>query len=92
MKVNESEYELFICSVCLGFANFSNLQEIIPHKKYSAETNQNDIALIRLKEEIIPSFVVRPACLRADLGDEDSETTLIVSGWGSTSAESNLIS
>lgn len=61
------------------------------HSQYSRATHKNDIALIRLKEEILFSFDVRPACLNTEISDEDTDAILYVIGWGSTSAYSKLM-
>lgn len=66
------------------------LQEILRHEQYSRTTNKNDIALIRVKEKIIFSFDVRPACLNTDLNDQNLDADLITIGWGSKSAESKF--
>lgn len=45
-------------------------------------TKKNDIALLPLKESIVFSQSIRPACLQLDASDEDPSTTLVESGWG----------
>lgn len=62
-------------------------QEIIRHPEYSAGSKKNDIALIRVTESIVFSNSVRPACLRTDMNDVDTNDPLVVAGWGSTSAD-----
>lgn len=48
---------------------------------------RNDIALIRVTKNITFSSNISPACLQTDLRDEESSVKLIVTGWGSISAE-----
>lgn len=48
---------------------------------------RNVIALIRVTKNITFSSNISPACLQTDLRDEESTVKLIVTGWGSISAE-----
>lgn len=65
-------------------------QEIIRHPNYFRSTHENDIALLRLKKEILFTFDIRPACLLVDSADQRSDVKLFVTGWGSISAESKI--
>lgn len=62
-------------------------QEIISHPSYRRTQRYNDIALIRLTQSISFSETIRPACLRTNIDDIDSDVQLFVTGWGSTSIE-----
>ncbi|XP_031632051.1 uncharacterized protein LOC116346252 [Contarinia nasturtii] len=64
-----------------------DIKDIIPHPGHSRLTKVNDIALIRVRHEIIFSEYIRPACLQIDLRDEPPHVKLTVTGWGSTSTE-----
>ncbi|XP_055301608.1 serine protease persephone-like [Sitodiplosis mosellana] len=62
------------------------IEDIITHPDYSAMTKLNDIALIRIKAVKFAKNVI-PACLQMDVRDMPSNEPLIVTGWGSVSAE-----
>ncbi|KAG5673169.1 hypothetical protein PVAND_003237 [Polypedilum vanderplanki] len=47
------------------FVQQFGIHSIIKHPEYSAFTNQNDIALIRLRGNVIPTMHVVPACLNS---------------------------
>lgn len=47
----------------------------------------NDIALIRLLDQVSFGDFISPACLQIDLNDEHANTKIIAAGWGSTSTE-----
>ncbi|XP_069807122.1 ovochymase-1 [Dendropsophus ebraccatus] len=57
---------------------------IVPHKMYSPITNDYDIALIRLAEELIFNDVVRPVCLPSAEEPLKQTSLCVVTGWGST--------
>lgn len=65
-------------------------QEIIAHPDHSILTKRNDIALIRLTQNITFSNRIAAACLETNSRDQDSAVPLIVTGWGSTSAKRKL--
>ena len=52
---------------------------------------KNDIALIRLARPVDFTENIRPACLRTNLADVQPGIQLIITGWGTTSAISELI-
>lgn len=56
---------------------------------YKSNRRYHDIALIRLKKPIEFNNYVRPACLRTNLSDIESDIDLYVTGWGVTSVERN---
>ncbi|CAG7722892.1 unnamed protein product [Allacma fusca] len=73
----------------------ADIEKVIAHPNYSPNIKQNDIALIRLSEDVpIHSAFIKPVCLpgQKDLKpefdrigtDEDAKTDYgIVAGWGS---------
>ncbi|KAJ6648772.1 Venom protease [Pseudolycoriella hygida] len=54
------------------------------HENYSRITGQNDIALVKLQEQISFSRHILPACLSDDSTDLSSDVEVIVTGWGVT--------
>lgn len=64
------------------------VSERIPHPKYSAKTKYNDIALLKLAENIKFNEYVRPACLNTE--NDLKWTTALASGFGRTSYGRNL--
>jgi len=59
------------------------------HPQYNDDTTHNDIALIKLAQELTFDDYVQPACLPVE-ADEDADYAegnwMIISGWGSTRA------
>lgn len=62
------------------------LQEIIRHPTYKSNLKYDDIALLRLAEDIQFTNLMRPACLRTVLADVDPMQELFITGWGRTDA------
>lgn len=62
-----------------------NIQEIKRHPNYSLAKKRHDIALIRVSRPIDGSII--PACLQTDNREQHMSGNLIVTGYGSTSAE-----
>uniref|UniRef100_A0A0K8VIH4 CLIP domain-containing serine protease n=2 Tax=Bactrocera latifrons TaxID=174628 RepID=A0A0K8VIH4_BACLA len=66
------------------------IEEIIPHNQYrdNAANKENDIALIRLDQDIRFSDSIRPICLPSAVAQERSapasDTLYTVAGWGRT--------
>lgn len=60
------------------------LQEIISHPYYSKIRRENDIALLRLENQIdfTKSTWIQPVCLETDVNDVDSIIPLTGIGWG----------
>lgn len=81
-------FKLFFCQL------FSfRIQEIIQHQNYSEKSKQNDIALIRLTNQIVFTPDIRPACLETDLKDLNPEIRLNITRWSSqTSVEGKFSS
>lgn len=51
---------------------------------------KNDIALIRVSQRVTFNTDISPACLETDLSDLNLSVELIVTGWGTVSAESEV--
>ncbi|XP_071805533.1 mite allergen Der p 3-like [Asterias amurensis] len=84
--------------VGLGFTNLKNqagTQVIMgtyrPHPKFDVATYDDDISLIELEEEAVLNSLVEPIALAKKGSDPADGTTLLVSGWGSTSGYGSLV-
>lgn len=59
-----------------------SVSQIIKHPQYNSDTNNNDIALLRLSSTVQFTDYIRPVCL-AEVGSGfPAETTTWVTGWG----------
>lgn len=65
-------------------------QHIIRHN-YSASTKKNDIALVKFFGAIEFTDFIRPACIRLATEDTPEYENLVIAGWGSIEAESELL-
>ncbi|XP_055842878.1 serine protease persephone-like [Episyrphus balteatus] len=63
------------------------IENITIHRLYNPRIRHHDIALIRLNQDVEFSSFVRPACLHQDTQDLDSNTRLVVCGWGVTDVQ-----
>nr|UCK81482.1 MASP-related molecule 2-like protein [Arenicola marina] len=61
--------------------------QLIKHENYNAQTYDNDIALMRLKEPVTYSREVSPVCLPA--ADVPMNTLCVTTGWGDTMGTGN---
>jgi len=61
-----------------------DVSEIINHKDYDRQTQENDIALVRMSDEVTYGQFVQPACL-APPGQDFANRQAYVIGWGTTS-------
>jgi len=90
IQVVLAEYHLLNTTDCVGEvcvnASHIDIEKMIFHKNYSSETNENDIGLIRLKDNIEYSEFIRPICLPTTVGLVPSKPPdmLEISGWGET--------
>lgn len=59
-----------------------SIESFIRHEDYDAQAKQNDIALIKLSQDVRIDSKIRPVCLwqTADI----DQTKVIASGWGVT--------
>lgn len=55
---------------------------IILHPKYNSDTNDNDIALLRLSSPVKFTDYIRPVCLAASDSVFNNGTDSWVTGWG----------
>lgn len=62
-----------------------NVAENIPYSKYTAASNYDDIALIRLERPAVFNQFIRPACLPTAAVTGTSK--VIASGWGKVEFE-----
>lgn len=60
------------------------VEEIIAHSQYDTKVKQNDIALIRLKENVKYSSFIKPVCLPLNGEETEKDKILTASGWGKT--------
>lgn len=56
------------------------IEKFISHENYNAERKENDIALIKMRQQAIFSRSIRPACLQQT--EEIAKTRAVASGWG----------
>ena len=62
----------------------SNVDEITNHPNYDADTNDNDIAILKLKKPLTFTKDVQPACLPDPSFSPEEGELGVVSGWGRT--------
>lgn len=62
----------------------SNVLAIIRHEKYNADTDDYDVALIKLKTPFIYSAYIQPVCLPLTNQNFDPNTKCWISGFGKT--------
>ncbi|XP_055910687.1 uncharacterized protein LOC129945051 [Eupeodes corollae] len=65
----------------------AEIENIIVHPEYRSHLRYHDIALIKLRNDVKFTAFIRPACLNSDLRDLDSNTRLVVIGWGVTNVQ-----
>lgn len=73
--------------VYLGAWNFddkvlSDIKEVTLHPKYNASTKENDIALIRMKNRIIFTDLLKPIALPTEDFPNENGINVFVSGFG----------
>uniref|UniRef100_A0A672K9M3 Serine protease 27-like n=1 Tax=Sinocyclocheilus grahami TaxID=75366 RepID=A0A672K9M3_SINGR len=59
-----------------------NVRTIIVHPSYDSNTNNNDIALLRLSSTVTFNNYIRPVCLAAQSSVFISGTSSWITGWG----------
>ena len=62
-----------------------DVELVYEHHKYNSYTNDNDLALLKLKEPIRFNLQVAPLCLEGTL--RGGKPKCFVTGWGSTHSE-----
>eukprot|EP00096_Caligus_rogercresseyi_P010124 TRINITY_DN357_c0_g1_i1.p1 TRINITY_DN357_c0_g1~~TRINITY_DN357_c0_g1_i1.p1 ORF type:complete len:495 (-),score=78.68 TRINITY_DN357_c0_g1_i1:341-1708(-) len=58
------------------------VQRIIRHKRFSASTLHNDVAILTLREPVYYSDAIQPICLATDNSVKYEGDTVTVAGWG----------
>ncbi|XP_055635644.1 serine protease snake-like [Toxorhynchites rutilus septentrionalis] len=66
------------------------VESFVRHRNYTIKASYNDIALIRLKEDVIFSNLIRPACLWT--GFDVNVTKVIATGFGHLETHDDKIS
>ncbi|XP_052454791.1 serine protease 27-like [Carassius gibelio] len=66
------------------------VRTIIVHPSYNSNTNDNDIALLRLSSTVTFNNYIRPVCLAAQNSVFPSGTSSWITGWGDTQSGVNL--
>nr|XP_004556509.1 trypsin I-P1 [Maylandia zebra] len=59
-----------------------SVSRIIKHSQYNSNSNDNDIALLRLSSTVDFTDYIRPVCLAEEGSVFPAETTTWVTGWG----------
>ncbi|XP_061754090.1 transmembrane protease serine 2 isoform X1 [Nerophis ophidion] len=62
--------------------NGNEVRQIISHEKFDSETNDNDIALLKLKKPLTFSRKVKPVCLLNNGMELMAGTPAWITGWG----------
>ncbi|XP_037333489.1 trypsin II-P29-like isoform X2 [Pungitius pungitius] len=60
---------------------------VIRHPSYSSQTNDNDVALLRLSSPVTFTNYIRPVCLAAEGSQFPDGTSCWVTGWGTTQSD-----
>uniref|UniRef100_A0A8C0BP16 Peptidase S1 domain-containing protein n=1 Tax=Buteo japonicus TaxID=224669 RepID=A0A8C0BP16_9AVES len=72
-------------------AQVRNIKRLLVHERYSNLSERNDIALLELDQPVQCSYYIQLACV-PDASLRVSElTTCYISGWGSTTARSDVL-
>ncbi|XP_055842667.1 serine protease persephone-like [Episyrphus balteatus] len=66
------------------------IENITIHPLFRPRIRHHDIALIRLNQDVRFNAYVQPACLYTNIKDIDSNTSLVVIGWGVTDVFTRL--
>ncbi|XP_048026951.1 serine protease 27-like [Megalobrama amblycephala] len=92
-------YSIFSLTVVLGRQTqkgfnpnevSKNVKLIIKHPSYNRRTNNNDIALLKLRSPITFTDYIRPVCLAADGSVFNNGTDSWITGWGNISRRVSL--
>ncbi|KAK7904238.1 hypothetical protein WMY93_016845 [Mugilogobius chulae] len=71
----------------MGFSSSAkSVDKIISHERYNPETNDNDIALLKLSSQFTFSSTVKPVCLPNVGVDLSPERQAWITGWGALRA------
>jgi len=61
------------------------VEKVIKRDDYDKTSVNNDIAILKLSEDVVFNENIVPACLPTDSSKTYANTTAVVSGWGTTS-------
>lgn len=82
-------YAVFSLSVVLGRQTqdevFRDVMAVVKHPGYNNVTNDNDIALLKLRSPVTFTDYIRPVCLAADHSVFNNGTDSWITGWGDIS-------
>ncbi|XP_055050408.1 trypsin I-P1 isoform X2 [Misgurnus anguillicaudatus] len=62
------------------------VSQVITHSSYSANTQNNDIALVKLSSSVTFTDYIRPVCLAASGSTIDAGAKTWITGWGTLNA------
>jgi len=63
---------------------YMEVKEIKIHEKYSTDSDEYDIAIMKLSDPAVPSDHVIPACFPSHLAELAEGSKCYITGWGST--------
>lgn len=63
------------------------VSQVIRHPGYSSQTNDNDIALLRLSSPVTFTNYIQPVCLAAEGSEFSAGTSCWVTGWGTIGSD-----
>ncbi|XP_008330469.1 transmembrane protease serine 2 [Cynoglossus semilaevis] len=66
----------------MSFGSGKSVEKIINHEKYNTDTNDNDIALLKLSTPLTFSVTVKPVCLPNSGVDLSPGRQAWITGWG----------
>lgn len=58
------------------------IKKIILHEKFTAQTYNNDIALLELDEPVQFNKNIKPICINEDMKQDTRPMVCFVAGWG----------
>ena len=67
-----------------------DIESITAHPNFNEHTYDNDIALLRLKQEVTYNHHVKPICLKQQSGSFSLGMDCYVAGWGHTSEDGEI--
>ncbi|XP_040918369.1 cationic trypsin-like [Toxotes jaculatrix] len=67
-----------------------SVSQIIPHPDYNSNTNNNDMALLRLSSTVEFTNYIKPVCLASEGSVFAAGTTCWVTGWGNVQSDVSL--
>jgi secreted trypsin-like serine protease len=76
----------------IGFATTRNVKNIVTHPQYDKATQDNDIALVELKDPLVMSDRIKPIePVTNDSTFDGTLPTFTVTGWGATEMGGNTV-